>query len=506
VRAGVGRAGALVREHWLISVLVGVGAVLRLLALLAYRPALMSPDSLVYLANSRDLHPDLLRPLGYPLFLWALPLHHDLALIPALQHAMGLGIGLLIYVLMLRFGLPRWGAALAAAPALLDAYLIDIEEFVLSETLFHLLLVAAIAALLWRRRPSVRLAALSGLLLAGVTVTRANGEVAIVAVLAALLLLRPGWRPAAALVAACAIPLIGYLVWFHSTNGFYGITGYSGRFLYARVAPFADCSKFSVPAKERVLCPTQPVGKRPRLDGSSVEFYMWDGRSPVWRIPTPTERRKLTSSFARRVILHQPVTYARTVLHDFLRSFTPIRTRHDGELPIGRWQFQTHYPYVSVAATAEFRKNGGTHGKVKPGVARVLRAYQRFGFVPGPLYALGLVLSALAALGVGRARRSGLRTATLLFGATAVLVFGATVAANQFSWRYQLSQNVLIPPAAALAVAALLRRRYSNSHEAVVGSDGLDATDSYGSATTDTGIPSNEATGAALRQRHGRLY
>jgi hypothetical protein len=441
-------------------VLLAVGLVLRLLALLAYRPALLFPDSIAYLANSRHLVPELARPMGYPLFLAALPLHHDLALVPALQHLMGLAIGVGIYAVLLRLGVPRWAAALAAAPALLDAYVIDLEEFVLSETLFDFFLVGAVVALLWRRRPPVGLAALSGLLLAGVALTRPNGEVAALALVPAVLMLRPGRRSVVAFVAAFAVPVGAYMVWFHAQNDSLGITGYGGRFLYARVAPFADCSKFSVPADERVLCPAQPVGKRPRLDGSTVEFYMWDRqRSPVYSIPTDAQRRKLTGDFATRVILHQPWTYARTVLHDFARSFAPLRTRHDGELPIGRWQFQPQYPYVSALATQEFKRNGGTHGKVNPGLARVLRAYQQFGFTPGSLLAAGLLLGMLAALGVGRARRSGLRVASFAFTTTAVLVFGATVAANQFSWRYQISQNLLIPPAAALALTALVRRR-----------------------------------------------
>jgi hypothetical protein len=64
----------------------------------------------------------------------------------------------------------------------------------------------------------------------------------------------------------------------------------------------------------------------------------------------------------------------------------------------------------------------------------------------------------LGAIGVGRARRSGLRTATFLFTATALAVYLPSVAVSQFTWRYQLPLLVLLPPAGALGLYALTRR------------------------------------------------
>ncbi|MCW3065936.1 MAG: arnC [Solirubrobacterales bacterium] len=458
-RALLVRVPALARPHALFLALVAVGGALRTLAWLAYQPALIYPDSIAYLQNAANLQPYKTRPLGYPAMLRILPDLHDLALIPAVQHAMGIGIAVLLYVLLLRLGVPRWGAALATAPALLDAYLVNIEEYILSETLFHALIVGAIVALLWRRRPGIGAAALAGLLLAAATVTRASGEFVIVPAILAVLFLRAGKFPVVALVLAFAVPVVGYMAWFHSTNGTWGITSYGGQFLYARVAPFADCSKFSVPANERVLCPTQPVGQRPAPEGSVVEFYMWDRQhSPVYRISPENRRTRLAGDFAKRVILNQPFTYLGKVAHDFLRGFAPIRTRHHGELPIARWQFQATYPHISPFDNKEIRLHGGTYGKVRPRMARFLRSYQRFGFVPGPILAASLLLGIVAMLGVSRARGSGARTSTFLFTAMAVLVFGLSVVANQFTWRYQLSLIVLLPPAGALALTALRRR------------------------------------------------
>ena len=74
------------------------------------------------------------------------------------------------------------------------------------------------------------------------------------------------------------------------------------------------------------------------------------------------------------------------------------------------------------------------------------------------MLAIGLIAGLLAALGLGRARRSGLRSASFLFAMTGFVTFGSTVVANQFSWRYMLPLLVLLPPAAAVGLTALLRR------------------------------------------------
>ncbi len=427
---------------------------------LAYRPALLIDDSQGFLANAEDLRPDEVRPIGYAALLRLLP--DDLAVVAAVQHAMGLAVGLLLYALLLRLGVRRWLAALAAAPVLLDAYQLHLEQFVLTETLFELLLVAGCAALLWRRRPGAALAALAGVLLAASALTRANGIVVIAPALATLVALRwrEPWRAAlpavAALLVAFALPVGAYAVWFHSLHGTYAISGEGGRFLYGRVAPFVDCSKFDVPAREARLCPSLPPDRRPTLAGSVSEHYMWGGDSPIWDVH-PDDRARVAGSFARRAIRHQPLDYARAVSRDFLRGFAPTRRTRRGELWISRWQFSLEYPVYLENTHALLRRHGGHRARVDRDLARSLRTYQRFGFTPGPVLALGVVAGLLAAAGWGRARRSKLRAASFLFAAMGIAVFGSTVLANQFSWRYQLTLIVLLPAAAALALTALLR-------------------------------------------------
>jgi hypothetical protein len=454
---------AFARRHALFLGLLACGAALRLEVALAYKPALIIDDSQGFLGNAEHLRPDGLHPMGYAVFLWFLDVSHGLARVALAQHAIGLAIALLLYVLLQRLGVRRWASALAAAPVLLDAYLLDLEQFILAETLFELLLVGTCAALLWRRRPGMVEAGIAGLLCAATALTRPNGMVVIAPAFLTLLFLR--WRgfselrsilPAAAvLLASFAVPLAGYAIWFHSLHGTYAITSNGGRFLYGRVTPFADCSKFSVPADERVLCPKAPVGHRPTLAGSTVEYYQWGAESPIWRIH-PDSRSRLGGDFAKRVIRHQPLDYLRAVTHDFRRGFAVTRTSQRGELWISRWQFPMTYPVYLKDTAAIIRAHGGGRARVDRGRARLLRDYQRFGFTPGPVLVVGLIAGLLAALGVGRARRSGLRSASFCFVAMALAVFTSSVVVNQFSWRYQLSLVVLLPPAAALGLTALL--------------------------------------------------
>ena len=463
----------LARRHALFLGVFAAGSALRLLGFLAYQPALIYYDSVDYLNRAEHLVPGTTRPLGYSAFLGILP-GDSLAAIPAAQHLMGLAIGVMIYVLLQRLGVRRWAAALAAAPVLLDAYQLIFEEFVLSETLFAFLLVAGCAALLWNRRPGIVEAAIAGALFAGVALTRANGFLVIAPALPAILCLlwdprRGGLRGAipalpatAALVCAFVLPVAAYATWFHHSHGGYAITNTGGDFLYGRVAPFADCTKFSVPREERILCPGQPVGHRPRLQGSTVNWYMWarfgDNTSPRFKVQAQPGGRELPGRFAWRAILAQPGDYLSAVSHDFLRGFAPIRTRHGDELPISRWQFAQRYPVYSKYTPGILREHGDAPGSSRPGLGRFLRGYQRFGFTWGPVLALGMIAGLVAALGVGRARRSGLRTAAFLFAAMALVTFGSTVAINTFTWRYQIILVTLLPPAAALGLTALLRR------------------------------------------------
>jgi hypothetical protein len=448
---------ALVRAHPVFAGLLLAGLALRVVTFFAYRPALIYYDSTRYLDRLHDLEPSTLRPLGYPLFLKLLPTDWELAVVPAVQHLFGLAIAVLIYAVLLRLGLPALWAALATVPVLFDGYQLNIEQYILSEPLFELLLIGGCVLLLWRRPPGSVAAGLAGLLFAGALLTRANAILVLVPALLTLLFLRAHWTRAAALAVAFVVPVFAYATWYESVNGYYGLNGYGGQFLYARVAQFADCDGLDVPDRERVLCEDTPPSERPTIDQ-----YMWDNEiSPLYDVELePGERRsEVGGDFAKRILVHQPFDYAEAVLEDFVYGFSPTHSRRTRDLPVSRWQFQEHYPVFREPETTEIlRADGYDHGIADSTLAPFLRTYQRFVYTPGPLLALALLAGILGALGVGRARGLGLRTATFLFTATALAVYLPSVAVSQFTWRYQLPLLVLLPPAGALGLYALTRR------------------------------------------------
>jgi hypothetical protein len=455
-------------RHWLFVLLLSAGIALRVVTSLAYRPALIYIDAVGYLQNEAHLKPELVRPLGYPIFLRILPLGLGLWVVPVVQHALALAMAVAIYALLLRLGVTRWLAALATAPVLLDVMQLNLEQEILTETLFEALLLAAVLLLLWRGRPGLLAAGLTALALAGATLTRSVALLVIVPAALTILFLRAGltWHAVAtrllALGAVFAVPLVLYAAWFESLYGVFALNGFSGHFLYARVAPFADCKTLSLPSYERVLCPKQPVGQRP-----SIEAFSWSRtKSPLFRLRVPASiargkaepvaRSQVAGNFAKRVILNQPLTYLHEVEKSFVRGFAPTRTSHAGEVPVGRWQFQNHFPIYGDSLTIMARHH--ERPQVDGSLASFLRSYQRFVYTPGPVLALALVLALLGALGLGPARRSGLRSASVHLSGSTLVVLVTAVAVNQFSWRYQLPQLILLPPAGALGLVALTGR------------------------------------------------
>ena len=112
------------RRHWVLAALLTAGLVLRVLAQLAYQPALLYIDTMKYLYNA---YPGA-DPVGYKAPLKALLAVGGLSTVTAVQHLLGLAIAGVIYVTLLRRGTPRWLAALATAPVLPDAYPIQISQ------------------------------------------------------------------------------------------------------------------------------------------------------------------------------------------------------------------------------------------------------------------------------------------------------------------------------------------------------------------------------------------
>src|SRR5947207_5239855 len=156
---------------------------------------------------------------------------------------MGVAIGVLIYALLRRRGLPWWGATLAALPVLFDSYELQLEHMVTADTLFIFLGIVAIVILCWNDRPSVLVMAVAGLLIGYATLVRSVGQPLLAVVLVAMLVRRVGWRRLVTLVVAGIVPIVAYMIWFNGSHGRFGLTESSGTFRYIRGSSFADSDK-----------------------------------------------------------------------------------------------------------------------------------------------------------------------------------------------------------------------------------------------------------------------
>ncbi|GAA0575521.1 glycosyltransferase family 2 protein [Kribbella sandramycini] len=435
------------RRHWLLAVLLLLGTALRVLATIAYQPGIIYTDSVQYLTNMEPLSPVQLNPIGYSIVLRPLVALGGTTLVVIVQHVVGLLLGVAIYALARRLGVYRWLAALAAAPLLLDAYQVQIEQNVMAETLFDVLLVGVLWLLLGWGAPGWKLAAAAGLLIGAAFAVRAIGLTLIVA--AVLYLLLVARRQVLAVVAGFGLVVAAYVTYFHAETGRWGFTGAENQVLYGRTAVVADCAKLPLNEGTKLFCPKEPLGQRLGVDQYAHNRY----GDPNWPGPLPpgTTKRELASEFARLVIRHQPLDVTWAALKDFTKGFAPTRTTSPDDVPLERWQFQLTYPNLQDPNTAKAAVEwGGQEPQVVRGPAAVLRAYQLHGGYTSGLL-LGLcVLIALAGAALGR----GLRAAAFLPAATGVILLLGS-AAFEFSWRYQLPGLVLFPLAAAIGLRAI---------------------------------------------------
>ena len=437
---------------------LAVGIALRAAVMVAYRPALLFPDSFGYLRLADDLRLSPVHPVGYPVLLWPIVhLLHSAYGIAAIQHVLGLAIAVAGYVFLARRGLPRWAAALATLPVLLDPLQLVLEQYVLSDLLFEALLVAACLVLLWRpRRPGFTVLVATGLLGAAATLTRGAGTLVLVAFLVAVVCLRVSWPRLVAFVLAALLPLAGYAVAFHHAHGAYALEASGPRFLYARLAPIVLCGDVPLPSYEEPLCPRTPL-----RDRRSIDWYMWHGEHAAqYRVQPPagTTQLQMVHDFDQRVLRAEPRRFAHSVAVQLLTGFSWTRHAHIKGRVAGRWLFHPDYWVLPMLVAHHRVQPGHTAGtSVDPAAASFLTGYRHWVWTPGPLLALLLVPGVAAALGVGRSRRSGDRVAVGLLMAACLVPLMTAVAVNGFSWRYQLPQVALLPMAGALGTAALVR-------------------------------------------------
>jgi len=454
---------AVLRRHWMLAALLVLGAGLRVLTVLAYSPAILYIDSLLYLHNLQALRPDGLNPIGYNLILTVLLWIGDLRFVTIVQHLLGLAMAVSIYALLLRHGARRWLAAAATAPVLLDGYQLQIEHNIMTDVWFQALLVGIAAVLTWRGQPSPRHAAAAGVLIGFAVVVRLVGITMLVPAVAYLIVAgsrwgtRSGWRHiglrATAMTAGFVVVMASYLGYYRAATGQWGLTGAGGGVVYGRAAVIADCTQLTLGSWERLICPKEPRDAR---EGVDYYTHSFDAPPKTINLPASVPMGEVQSDFAWEVFANQPLDLAGAIAVDFLKGFRPLKTDAENDVSVGRWHFQASYPYFfdETIVRAEALQHGDVPIGVNEPLAQILRGYQLWGgFTPGTLLGVALLVGTAGGLGLGRARHSGIRAASLLasgLGATVLL----TAAAFEFSWRYQLPSLVLLPMAGVLGITA----------------------------------------------------
>lgn len=459
----------MLRRHWPFALVLAAGAVLRIACELAYRPALFYSDSWGYLSMAHGsgivtFAP--LRPSGYPLVLKVLAVAGDgLAATTFVQHVAGLVTATLVYVTCMHLGARRWLATVGGALVALDAWAIALEQYVLAESLFGLLLAVCVWASLAgiarrdpaepggrRTRASADVAlALAGLCLAGAALMRPVALFAVPAWLIWTIWMRPGRRPLAAGLAALVVPLLVYSLAHQDVTGTFGLTQANGWFLYGRVGPIATCNGIDVAPEARMLC-----NRPPRAAHENQSFFMFNRQSPARKafggISADSKRQarsdRILRHFAAQVIEQRPGAYARLVAGDFFRWFRP------GPHALHREDATVEFPR-SARIPARF-DDRSIRERLFPGLhthagapSGALRAYASVFHTSRVLVAL-VTLASLAAFGVSLARRDPRAPALFLPLAMALLLLIGAAATAGFALRY------LVPLVALFAIAGTL--------------------------------------------------
>lgn len=449
--------GGWLRRHWLIVSLVGLAAVIRILVMVAYPPAFWYfGDSGEYIDLAESIYPHPSRPLGYPLLLAALSVTGTLVVVVGAQHLAGLALGVGGYALLRRRGLPAPVASLAAVPILFDSLQIDLEHFILTETLFTALLVGAIGLLLWWQRPGVLACAVAGLLAAGAWLTRPVALGVAVLLAGYLALRRVGVRRFVAFAAAFALPVAGVLVWLDGRPSAHN-SGSAGLFLYGRTAMFADCDRLDLTVEQAALCPATPVEER----SGRADHYIWVELDPALRDDPAHD--PLLRSFAMAVITQQPGDYAAVVARETAPYFLPGRDLGPEHRNLAQWwtlPASIEEGQVPWLASAGFARDPDL-AAARPATA-LSQALHWYGVhVRTPVLLNSLVVIAVV-VALILARRRGSRPGAWaqardagLLSVIAVALLVAQVATSMYEQRYGLPTLSLFATAGALAWAAL---------------------------------------------------
>jgi hypothetical protein len=453
-----------------LAAVLGVGLLLRVWFLLAWHPALTGySDTGIYFHGAlTSLWIDPLRTVGYSMFLRVLhAISPHLILVTIVQHLLGLLTAALLFGAVRRCGAPRWLGLVPAAIIALGGDQLFLEHAALSEAPFIFLIAAMLYCTVRAAEGGAWWAAAAGLC-AGLCVWDRATALVLVPIPALWLLfsvLRPTRRTLGlgALSLLLSLVLIGgYVAWRQAASGLSGLTTNSSWNLYGRVAPWADCTKFTPPPGTERLCETTPPGERVGPTGvrPTDQTYIYGLASPAERLLGPPflvskypHAMTLLKNWSVAAIEGQPLDYLHAVWLDLIRLIDTNRSSY-GELSadqmiafllygpdfhsgvntfVEQWQFLL-YPTDPLEPP---------HGNIGP-----LKEWERLTRLVGVPMAL-LLLLCLAApwLAIGRRPRAG----ATLFTLTAVVLLVWPILTAGYDYRYVIPAFGPLGAAGALA-------------------------------------------------------
>lgn len=448
-----------------LVVLLVLGVVLRILIEVAWQPAFLGwPDGQVYLQSAIGNPFDFaLRPGGYPLFVAGLNLiHPSINLIVLVNHLMGLGTAVLLYLSVVRAGAPRVVGLVPLGVLALGGDGIFLEQAPLSEPLFIFLIAVGLYAAV-RTIGGGRWwwALLAGLAISASATVREVG-LALLPVFGLWLLLaagegwrRRGWRRKLLCVAVGAVAagaVIGvYNVAEYQTMGKTGLARNGAWHLYGRVAPFADCSKFTPPPGTQVLCETSKRSRRPYVDAYIYSWWFSPAvRSYGWFPKSSPRVTAALDAWTWQVLTHQPLDYVREVGAGLLRYVLPdnLGLKGAGGGPsYAEFLGMMQNPLLNSSGLYVIKRHYGWRSSthlIHWNLVRPLISYAGLTRIDGPVMVLLLLLGLLAPWFT----RGPTRRAAILFFLTAITLFVVPVATLEFSAR------TAVPGFGALAAAA----------------------------------------------------
>jgi hypothetical protein len=459
-----------------LAAMLGVGLLLRVYFLFAWRPGITGfSDSGIYFQGAvSSLWSAPGRTAGYSMFLRVLhAISPHLILVPIVQHLLGLLTAALLFFTVRRCSGPRWLGLVPAAIIALGGDQLFLEHAALSEAVFIFLLSATLYCTVRAADGDLRWAALAGLC-AGLGVWDRLVGLVMIAVVALWLLLSCG-RPTRRTLVVSAVSLAvslaslgAYVQWRHAASGLSGLATNGSWVLYGRVAPWADCTKFTPPTGTRKLCQRTPPARRGYLSNAAYIFN--ESRSPAVQLFGPSyfvSRYPHAMSALRRwseaAIFGQPLDYLHAVWLDAIRLVEPNRLSYGAYSADQMIAFMLYGPDmhsgVNAFVTYWQRRLYPDDPTTHHGAVGALRRWERLTRVDGPWMVILLALCAAGPwLAVAPTRRGA-----VLFSATALALLFVPIFTTGYDYRYVIPAFGPLLAAGALSASGLtvrIRRRW----------------------------------------------